>query len=78
METARDITEVIDKIIAIVPKTQKKLIERLKWVKEDAFYKAPEQQCECWVKLASGLGEYIPLPLKKDWQKKILKIMKDN
>ena len=69
----RNITTVIDEMIAVIPPHKKSLIEILKVVKKDSFYKSPEQMSSAWRHCAEVLFRMVGVP-KADWQKKVQKI----
>lgn len=74
---SRDICKVIDQMVAVIPETETKFIEQLKWAKTNAAYKPPEQMRECWNTTGAMLGENIGPEPKNAWQKKLVNIWVD-
>lgn len=72
MEERRNCVEVIDKILALVPEGEMEFIIDLKWNREDASYKAPEEVLQ-WQRTAETLRKHIPMP-KLDWHFEILSL----
>jgi len=80
----RDISEVIDAILNIVPEDiekRKEFEERLAWVKEDAAYKAPEAMSGSWGHLTRTMEQFIPVNesdiTEKNWKCTALQVIND-
>ena len=77
MMKSRDIVEVIDAILPVLPADHEavKLLEKVRY---DAMYKAPEMHWYCWRDLTLVLNVKLPDPLAPDapeWAKKIQRIV---
>jgi len=68
----RSYTEVLKRMIVLIPETEVELIKALEADLEDGFYKAPEETVQWWA-TSETLELYIPLP-KEDWHFEILSI----
>ncbi len=75
----RDLTEVIDQILEVVPSDRLNLHARLKSVKDGAMYAAPEMMKQHWSRaqtiLASELGN--PTKFKDEWMLRVYQIFTD-
>lgn len=74
---SRDICKVIEQMIAVIPETEVKFVEDLKWAKINASYKPPEQQRECFDVTGAMLGKHIGPNPTLDWEKLIVNIWMD-
>lgn len=73
----RDLCEVIDRIIEIIPDSETSTISKLKRVQNDCRYTAPELIPLKWQSVYEILCDYVfdPHTLGKDtWQEKVRKI----
>ena len=73
----RDLCEVIDRIIEVIPDSETSTISKLKCVQNDCRYTAPELIPLKWQSVYGILCDYVfdPHTLGKDtWQEKIRKI----
>lgn len=68
----RNCYEVINQMIAKIPKTKTELLKDLQWNYEDAIYKPPEQIIQ-WNRTQYTLIKHIPKP-KEDWEFEVLSI----
>ena len=66
----RNLDEVVDKIISIIPKDEHDLINSLKNQKTDLFNIAPEIKYRYWNDVANILRKYIPTN-ETEWHKKV-------
>lgn len=72
----RDINIVINKILKVVPKTEKDLINSLKWIADNDGYLAPEIKQESFIRLCNLLNERLD-PSRSEWEKEIQLIIED-
>jgi hypothetical protein len=72
----RDVTDVIEKILEIIPSTETVLIDQLTKYKDSLWNKAPEVLCarECWVPLMEILNKNVPR-INTDWKVKLVNII---
>ena len=63
---------VIDKMMSKIPEQHTEFLKALKWNREDASYKAPEQKIQ-WQRTMETLMEHIPTP-RKTWEFEVLSI----
>lgn len=68
----RNCCEVIDQMVEEIPKDQTKLLKDLEWNREDASFKAPEENLQ-WQRTMGTLQKNLPEP-KEEWEFKILSI----
>lgn len=68
----RDCGRVISQMIEKIPVNETELIEALKWNKEDAACKAPEETIQ-WIRTSETLLEYIGKP-EEEWHFEVLSI----
>lgn len=71
---ARNITDVIDSILKVVPEDSQTLRDRLVGVKRDAGFRAPEMMRLSWRALADVLEDEIGEPTL-DWHHKVATIV---
>jgi len=73
---ARDIKEVIDKVIEQIPDGEhERLISRLKSFKHSSDYCPPDQMYHWWGMLAVTLNSELPIQPETEWQKEIYRIV---
>lgn len=73
--TGRNIIEVIDKLLLVVPKEEQKIHRSLKETRLSALYSSPESMRRRWIQLSlCFLG--CPNPPETDWQKEAARIIK--
>lgn len=73
----RDLCEVIERIIDVIPDSERYVIQRLKRIQYDCRYTAPELIPLKWQSVYGILCDYVfdPHTLGKDtWQEKVRKI----
>lgn len=71
----RDLTDVIDQIITVVPENQTSLIMELKDRKDSCFYTAPEAIVYRWGEVAKILYEELgDPPFDDDWKGEVLSV----
>jgi hypothetical protein len=70
----RNICDVIDQIIKVVPSTEKGLLNDLDYVKQKSMYKAPEAMYECWLELQFILTTNLPSIPIQEWHFEIVSI----
>jgi hypothetical protein len=68
MSAPRNISEVIDRILAVVPESEAALRARLLSTKETAWFTAPEAMGRVWRLLSSVLTSELPADLPEPWQ----------
>jgi hypothetical protein len=74
----RELTEVIDSMLAVVPREEKALIESLEGRRNSCGYTAPEAMRDRWVEVAALLHEYLGKSLPdEDWKRKVYYIWMD-
>lgn len=66
-------TQVIRKMLEVLPEDQGAFRLDLEWNLEDAAYKAPEQKIQ-WARTHSTLVKHIPGPPTEKWQFELLSI----
>jgi len=68
----RNCTVVITEMLSKIPDTtqNKEFIDSLKWNRDDASYKAPEETIQ-WYRTMTTLQKYIPLPIE-EWHFEVL------
>ena len=59
-----------------MPVSRETLQKRLKTIRDDSTYLAPECKYPAWVKLVDVLNSYLHLPPILEWEKEIQAIMK--
>lgn len=69
----RNLSDVVDQMLEVIPTENESLINRLKAAKQSSLFAAPEMQSvfwnECFTSLVSEIGEPV-----EDWQKKVAAI----
>lgn len=70
----RNVGVVISEMIEVIPVEQEQLLGRMKYVLNNAAYRAPEQQGATWEELSLVLVEEVKPPLTSDWQVRLLSI----
>lgn len=70
--TRRNCSEIIEKMLALIPEDKKEFIKALEWNLEDSKYKAPDETLQ-WRRTAETLGKFILNP-KEEWEFKIVAI----
>ena len=68
----RDIVEVLDNVIGVIEK-ENDFKERLKHLKYDCLYTAPEAMQEKWIEFGAIFCQYVPYPPTEDWHKAAVK-----
>jgi hypothetical protein len=68
----RNCVEVIEQMLEKIPEDKTELIKDLKWNKNDAKYKPPEETLQ-WQRTGATLQGHISIP-KEDWEFEILSI----
>lgn len=68
----RDCVKVIEEMLLHIPNDQTELIEDLEWNKNDASYKAPEDNLQ-WLRTGETLEKHILKPTE-EWEWKIISI----
>ncbi len=76
MSEPRDIGEVIDRMLAVVPEGETELRARLKKVQEKSWFTAPEAMGSVWRYLSLVLSDAMPEADTVDWQAKVCRIMR--
>lgn len=71
----RDAVKIFTQIKDLIPMSELEFHDDMKWVIEDAFYKAPEETLQ-WHRCFNILQKHIPKPLN-DWNIKIWSIFCD-
>ena len=66
----RNLDEVVDKILSIIPNNEHDLINSLKKQKTNLFNIAPEIKYQYWNDVANILIKYIP-NIETEWHKKV-------
>lgn len=73
--TMRNLSETIDKMLAVIPAEQASLIERLESIKQSSLFAAPEMQASWWricrCVLMVEFTENGKLSLPEEWQKQV-------
>ena len=69
----RDIIEVLDNVIGVVPDYEHDFKDYLKGLKEDCLYTAPEAMQQRWFAFGGYVSRFIPYPPTEDWQKQAVK-----
>lgn len=73
----RDVLQVIDRVVALVPAEEVKLLNRLKSARDTAEYCAPEvRTSRGFALLCSILTEELPSTPREPWQDKIGRIVR--
>lgn len=72
----RNLGEVIDRMLEVVPESAAELRLHLTWLRRDISYKAPEQMLLGWNSCKLILESCIGPP-ETDWEKKIQRIFND-
>ena len=75
MSTKRDVTEVIDRILAEVPTVYARLRTNLVCLKESAFFTPPEGQVSIWKRLDVLLITSLSSPPRLPWEVEISRIV---
>lgn len=69
----RNLSDVVDKMLEVIPTENESLISRVKAAKQSSLYASPEMQSvfwnECFNALVSEIGEPV-----EDWQKNVAAI----
>lgn len=73
----RNILEVLDKVVAVIPVSEKAVRQRLASVKNTAMYTPPECIVGVWRMAAAVLTSELPWPPKEEWQKDVHAIFSD-
>lgn len=69
----RNLSEVIEEMLAVVPAEQIDLRDRLKATKQSSLYAAPEMRQTFWHECRDHLVSYVGKP-KEEWQKQVASI----
>lgn len=67
----RNVAEVIDQVLGIVPEAEQELRSRLEALRTSAKYKAPELMGDIWNGAAHLLNDSLPFPPQEEWQWKV-------
>ena len=67
----RNVVDVIDQVLGIVPEAEKELRGRLEDLRRNAKYKAPEVMRDIWSGMGHLLNDSLPFPPKEEWQWKV-------
>lgn len=70
----RDITVVIDRIVAVIPVDRSTLLGQLRGVRQSATYTPPEHMTIRWGELAHVLSRDLGVP-DCDWKRQVAAIM---
>lgn len=70
----RDIFQVIENIIEITDKNNEEMTYKLKKLKNDCAYTAPEDMQRRWYSFGAIFNTYVPFPPTEKWQKKAINI----
>lgn len=76
---ARDLTKVINQMLAVIPYTEVSLIRALESVQSSAAFSAPEIMGVRWKRCAEVLSHGIPVDPNRwlDWQREVILIWTD-
>lgn len=69
----RNLINVIDDMLDVVPKHNTELIEELERIKHDQIYRTAPESMVRWEEVSYVLMDYIPIP-KEEWEFKVLSI----
>lgn len=69
----RDITEVLDNVIGIIPAKENVFKERLEHLKYNCGYTAPEAIQEKWIEFGAIFCQFVPYPPTEDWHRAAVK-----
>ena len=72
----RNVIEVIDQMLAVIPPEHDELRVQLEWAQRDASYKAPEQMRAQWQMVGELLEALIGEPTL-EWEKNVASIFND-
>jgi hypothetical protein len=74
----RKVTNVLTKILLIIPDSEKPLINALKKFENSLSHKAPEllRSLDCWVPFIEILNRFIPIK-ESEWHLKIKEILEN-
>ena len=72
---ARQITDVITQLVAVIPTTETHLLQQLEFIKRDVPYKAPETMGEMWYRLSMELQSNTPRIPTEDWHFQAMSIV---
>lgn len=73
---AREITEVIDKLLKEIPDSHA-VVSTIQGIRDSALYSAPENMGLRWRQLCNALEFHFKYPPVEDYEKKILAIITD-
>jgi hypothetical protein len=71
----RSISDVIDRLLVEIPPGRVGLRDAIVWIKDSAYYTAPEQMIERWRELTNALNATLPYPPETAWQRRVLEII---
>jgi len=78
-ENPRSVSDIIPKLLAVIPETEKNLINDIKEFEKNLWNQAPEILCSSnfWIPLGNILNKHIQ-NIDTDWKLKLLKIFNNS
>ena len=68
---SRNLMNVIENSLKIIPSTETDLIEKLKWILNSCCYTAPDVMYIRWNEFMAALNEYLPSNPETEWQERL-------
>ena len=75
---SRNIMNVIENSLKIIPSTETDLIEKLKWILNSCCYTAPDVMYIRWNEFMAALNEYLPSKPETEWQENLQKFINED
>ena len=75
---SRNLMNVIENSLKIIPSTETDLIEKLKWILNSCYYTAPDVMYIRWNEFMAALNEYLPSKPETEWQENLQKFINED
>ena len=75
---SRNLMNVIENSLKIIPSTETDLIEKLKWILNSCCYTAPDVMYIRWNEFMAALNEYLPSKPETEWQENLQKFINED
>ena len=75
---SRNLMNVIENSLKIIPSTETDLIEKLKWILNSCCYTAPDVIYIRWNEFMAVLNEYLPSKPETEWQEILQKFINED
>lgn len=75
---SRNIMNVIENSLKIIPSTESDLIQKLNWILNSCCYTAPDGIYIRWNEFMAALNEYLPSKPETEWQENLQKFINED